>query len=109
MNISRPDLSNSQPPRNNTETCTRNHYLACIKPPLNPSRRRKGGSETMTRNQTDPTNVERRSQPTHLGVTKKRNSRTTTRYWLVFPRRRSTSTRQIRPPAGAVDAIATIP
>jgi hypothetical protein len=109
MNISRPDSSNSQLPRNNTEICMRNHYLACIKPPLNPSRRRKSGSKTMTRSQTDLTNEERRHQPRHLGVTRKGNCRITTRPWPVFHKLKSISTKQTRHPAGAVDAIATIP
>jgi hypothetical protein len=85
----------------------RSHSSACIRPPPNPNRRRK--SESKRRNQTDQTNVERRSQPTQLGVTGKRSSRITERYWLAFPRLRSTSTKQTKHPASAVDGIATIP
>jgi hypothetical protein len=83
----------------------RSHSSAYIRPPPNPNRRRK--SESERRNQTNQTNVERRSQPTQLGATRKRSSRTTERYWLVFPRLRSTSTKQTKHPAGTVDEIAT--
>jgi hypothetical protein len=63
----------------------------------------------MIRNQTDQTNVGRRSQPIHPGVIRKRNSRITARPWPVFYKLRLISTKQTRHPAGTVDAIATIP
>jgi hypothetical protein len=109
--ILRPDLSSSQPPRNSIETCTRSYYLACIKPPLNPSKKGKNGSEIRRRNQTvDQTNVEKRgNQPTHPRVTRRKSSRITVKPWLVFPKLRSISTRQIRHPASTVDTTATIP
>jgi hypothetical protein len=87
----------------------RSHYSTCTKPPPNPSRRRKSRSKRRKRNKTDQTNMERRNQPTPLGATRKRSSRITARPWLVFPRLRSISTKQIRYPAGAVDAIVIIP
>jgi hypothetical protein len=86
----------------------RSHYSTCIKPPPNPSKRGKNGSEMMTKNQTDQINGERRNQPTHLGATRKRSSKITVKPWLVFPRLRSISTRPIRYPIDAVDVIATI-
>jgi hypothetical protein len=87
----------------------RSYCSTCTKPHPNPNRRRKSGSERRKRNQTDQTNMGRRNQPTHPGVIRKRNSRITTKYWLVFHKLRSISTKQTRHPAGAVDAIATIP
>jgi hypothetical protein len=86
----------------------RNHYSTCIKPPLNPSRRGKSRSEMRKRNQTDQINMERRNQPAHPRATGKGSSRTTVKHWLVFPRLRSTSIKQIKHPAGAVDVAATI-
>jgi hypothetical protein len=87
----------------------RSHYLACIKPPQNPNRRRRSGSERRKRNQTDQTNVEGRNPPTHPGVTRKESSRITMRPWLVSPRQKSISIRQIKHLAGTVAIIATIP
>jgi hypothetical protein len=87
----------------------RSHYSTCTKLHPNPNKTRKSGSERGKRNQTDQTNVERRNHPTHPGVTRKRSSRITERPWPVFHRLRSISTKQTRHPAGAVDAIATIP
>jgi hypothetical protein len=111
INILRPDSSGLQLQRNNTETCMRSHYSTCIKRPLNPNKRRKNGSKMRRRNQTvDQTNVGKRgNQPTHPRVTRRRSSRTTAKPWLVFPKLRLISTKQIRYPAGAVDATATIP
>jgi hypothetical protein len=87
----------------------RNYYSTCIKPPPNPSKNEKSGSEMRKRNQTvDQTNVGKRgNQPAHPRATGKRSSRTTAKYWPVLPRLRSTSTKQIKHPAGAVDVAAT--
>jgi hypothetical protein len=63
----------------------------------------------MIKNQTDQTNEEKRNQPTHLRVTRKRISSLTVRPWLVFHKLRLISTKQTRHPAGAVEAIATTP
>jgi hypothetical protein len=62
------------------------------------------------RNQTvDQTNVGKRgNQPAYPRVTGKRSSRTTVKHWPVFPRLRSTSTKWIKHPAGAVDVAAII-
>jgi hypothetical protein len=87
----------------------RSHYSICTKPHLNPNRRRKSESERRKRNQTDQTNMGRRSQPTYPGVIRKRNSRITAKPWPVFHKLRSISTKQTRHPASTVDAIATIP
>jgi hypothetical protein len=88
----------------------RSHYSTYIKPPLNPSKTGKNGNEMRKRNQTiDQITMGKRGiQPTHPRVTGKRRSKTTPKYWLVFPRLRSTSTKQIRYPAGAVDVAAII-
>jgi hypothetical protein len=87
----------------------RSLYSTCTRLPPNPSKKGKSRSEMKKRKQpADQTNMERRNQPIHLGVTRRRSSRTTMMYWLVFPRLRSTSTKQIRHPGGAVDGTATI-
>jgi hypothetical protein len=111
MNILRPDSSGLQPQRNNTETCMRSYCSTCIKPPANLSKKGKSGSKMRKRNQPmDQTNMGKRgNQPTHPRVTGRKSSRTTMKPWLVFPKLRSISTRQIRHPASAVDAAATIP
>jgi hypothetical protein len=109
MNILRLDLSGSQLQKNSTRICMRSHYSICTKPHLNPSQRRKSGSERRKRNQTNQTNVERRNKPTHPRATGKRSSRTTAKPWQVFPKLRSISTKQIRHPADTVDITATIP
>jgi hypothetical protein len=88
----------------------RSHYLAYIKPPLNPSKKEKSRSEIRIGNWAiDQINVERRwNQPICPRATRKRSSRITTKLWLVSPRLRLISTRQIKHPAGTVDTIATI-
>jgi hypothetical protein len=64
-----------------TGICMRSHYSTYIKPPLNPSKRGKRGSEIRKRKQTtDQTNMERRNQPTYPRVTGKRSSKTTMKY-----------------------------
>jgi hypothetical protein len=80
MNILRPDSSTSQPPKNSTKTCIKSHYLAYIKYPQYPSKRKKSGSGMRKRNQTDQTNMGRRSQPIDVRVTRKRSSRITARH-----------------------------
>jgi hypothetical protein len=80
MNISRPDSSSSQLPRNSTEICMRSHYLAYIKPPLNPSKKEKSESEMRMENQaTDQTNVEKRNRPMYSRVTRRKSSKITTK------------------------------
>jgi hypothetical protein len=60
----------------------RSHYSTYIKPHLNPSKRGKNRSEMRKRNKTtDYTTMERGgNQPTYLGVTRKRSSKTTMKY-----------------------------
>jgi hypothetical protein len=90
-------------------TCMRSYCSTYIKPPPNLGKRGKHGNEMRKRNQTiDQTNVGKRgNQLTHPRVTEKRSSRITAKYWLVFPRLRSTSTKQIKHPASTVDVAAT--
>jgi hypothetical protein len=88
----------------------RSHYTTYIKPPLNPSKKEKSRSEMRIENQAiDQTNRERRGNgPIYSRVTGRRSSKTTARYWSVFPKLRLTSTKSIRHPAGTVDITATI-
>jgi hypothetical protein len=77
MNILRLDLLSSQLQRNSIGIYMRNYYSIYIKPPLNPSKKEKSGSEMRRRNQT----IERRrNKPTYPGVTGKRNFKTTAKY-----------------------------
>jgi hypothetical protein len=94
-NILRLDSSGSQLQRKSTGTYMRSHYSLCIKPPLNPSKRGKNGSEMRRRNPTvDQTNMGKRgNQPIHPRVTGRKGSRITAKPWLVFPKVRSISTR----------------
>jgi hypothetical protein len=87
----------------------RSHYSTCIKPPPNPSNRGKSRSEMRKRRQImDQTNAEKRNQPIHPRVTGKGGSKTTVKYWLVFPKLRLTSTKQIRYLAATIDIVAII-
>jgi hypothetical protein len=108
MNILRLDLSSLLLQRKNIGTCMRSHYSACIRPPPNPSRRGKNGSEMRKRNKTDQTNGEGRNQPAYPRAIRKRSSKTTVKYWPVSPRLRLTNTKQIRYSASPVNIAAII-
>jgi hypothetical protein len=88
----------------------RSHCSTYIKPPPNPSKRGKNGGKRRRRNQTaDQTTIGKMvNQPAHPRMTGKRSSKTTMKHWWEFPRLRSTSIKQIRHSAGAVDVTAII-